>query len=461
MSVVIIQGPQSGEYYTKAQLPSFKVRSNGTLDVEVLSNNTTIFSGSYMPDFNNTVEFDIIDVLDTLLATKFDGSYSYVQNNFILSPVVRLSDNDNSATVTFKVMNINARIKSFDAIRQNFLTLQPAVKKITARTPERLTYLFSEAGQKVMLRFYRKNGTDETVTLYSFNMSVSMCVTLDVSFMTVIQYSNTFSDNIRPYYDVFVVDAKNTRISNTQRYLLGDESGREVYYMFTNSLGGIDTISCLGHLVESAAVQYNIGEMSGSLVQLDDSVDRVERSQVSGYVPAKQSGWIVDFVMTKGFKAVYYPETGKLRRIVLKESGTEINNHEVFTSFTFTYQYVDGDCVEFEPNPIEAQQLIVTTKIDKSIEVETPSRTIEIDYNESQNRSETGIMECTTSSGMMIQVVAHGYITVFTSTDKETWTPMETVFVESSTIRVYDHATQGSYWKVEGECKIESIKILT
>ena len=461
MSVVIINGPQSGAYYTKAQLPAFNVQCSGNLEVQVSRGGVVLFTGSYAPDFSSEVEFDIKDILDTSLSTKMPVSEATYQDKFYQSISVKLGDNDGTVTRSFAVMNMKAKIASFSSMQMNFLTFQPAVKKITSDTPEYLTYLFKN-GDQLKVKFYRKNGTTEVATLLAMpeDLSLRMCVTFDVSLKNMMKYSNTWTSVLKPYYDVFVEDRGGKQITNIQRYQMVDASGREQYYLFANALGGVDTITCMGHLTQSPDVEYNIGDLESGLVQLDDTDDTVNYKQNSGYISSSYKKWVLDFLMTKGLKCHYNPETGKFNMIVIKEGDSEINNHDGFTSFDFTYRMVDGDVLDFEPKPIEAQSLVVTSRMAETIEYESPARSIDIDYDDTKKESTTGVMECTSTSGMMLQVVANGYVSIYTSSDKNTWSLVETVFVEESTVRVYDYAVQGSFWRVVAECKISSIKML-
>lgn len=462
MSVVIVNGPLQGAYYTKAQLPAFKVHCKGSLDVLVRLNTTPYFSASYVPDFSDYVYFDIKDIIKASLLAKFSNNQDYFeQTNFNISLNVFLTDSENTISVAFNVMNINANIKSFCAITENFLTFQPSVKKITVNTPEYLTYFFTQKGQMMKAKIYRKNGTTETITLRWFGQTNNRCLTQDVSFKYIAEHSNSWISSMKPFYDVYVVDPQGNIISNVQRYQVVDETDREKYYLFANALGGIDTLTCIGQSVQSPEIEYNIGELADKLVQLDDSEDRVNYKQNSGYLSSKYKKWVLDFLMTKGLKCIYDQETGNYKNIVIKEQDSQINDHDGFTSFDFTYRMVDGDIMDFEPKPLGAEKLAVTSRMDETIEFESPSRTIEVDYNKSQDSSNTGSIECTSSSGLMLQIGANGYVSVYTSADNETWSLVETVLVNGSIIRLYDYAVQGSYWKVEATCKITMIKILT
>lgn len=461
MSIIVVNGPQANEYYAKAQVPEFKVKCSRHLDVAVrLPSGAVLFNASYAPGFSDYVYFDIKDILDASLFSTLENSINFKQSNFLLPIIVSLSDEDQDVNIPFKVMNIKAKIKGLSSLSRNFLTFQPSVKKINSQTPEHLTYLFTEQGQKLVVNFYLISGSQEKVTLYVNDSDSPECRTLDVSLKTVMQLSNTSSSQKKTYYDVYVVNSSGVRISNRQRYIYGDFSSREKYYLFANSLGGIDTLTCVGQRSIAPDVTYNIGDLTDVLVQLDDTDDIVKYKQNSGYFSRNDFKWAIDFVMSKGKKYVYDADDDIYTPIVIVDSNLGINDHDGFTTFDFSYRCVEGDEQIFEPAPASAQQIVVTSTMSKDISYEVNSRNIDVSYDSSKNAYDTDIMECTTSGGMMIQVASKdAQVSIYSSSNKSTWTLVETVYVEESTIRQFDNAPEGSYWRVESNKEITMIKM--
>jgi len=75
----------------------------------------------------------------------------------------------------------------------------------------------------------------------------------------------------------------------------------------------------------------------------------------------------------------------------------------------------------------------------------------ELSHYSKDNVMQSSDIYCNTGDGLLIEVDTDGYFNVFTSTDKETWSLVEQVTVKCRTIRQYDYAVPGSYWKVESE----------
>lgn len=458
----LISGPAQDGYYTKSHLPSLEVYSDRDFVLGVYYREDTLFVGSYACHYNH-IFIDIKDIISEFLShTLRFGESSVLQEDFWKSFNVWIHNDTEELDFYFYVLNINSRISSLSAISKSFLTFQPDVKYITRQSPEYLSYYFTVQDSKMIVRFYYNDGSNETITLFDFSNEVAIhkeCVMQDVSCEYVWSLSNRPSSQRKMYYDVFVVDAKGHAITTKQRYVVGDETGREKYFIFCNALGGIDTLIFGGQNSAKPSVEYNIGSFNDVLQQLDDSDDFIEYTQNTGYFSREMFRQIVDFAMSKTPKFIFNPDEQTYKRIVMTDSDPDINDRESFSSFTFKYRIAEQDYLELENKVVEAQELIVASKVSKEITYETGSRNIEVTYDSAKNSYDTDVMECTASGGMSIQVATNGTVSVYTSTDKKTWSLVETVFVEGSTIRPYDYAPEGSYWKVESTGKITMIKM--
>lgn len=458
----LLQAPASMGYYTKPQLPIFRVRSDSGFVCKLYAYGELLFTGSYDYQLGD-VYVDVRDIVDeALFHTTRMGYNTVLQEDFCKLFDMAITNEDDTWRRSFYVMNIATKVSGITAISKSFLTFQPDVKYITRQSPEYLSYYFTVQDSKMIVRFYYNDGSNETITLFDFSDEIAIhqeCVMQDVSCEYVWSLSNRPSSQRKMYYDVFVVDAKGHAITTKQRYVVGDETGREKYFLFCNALGGIDTLIFGGQNSAKPSVEYNIGSFNDVLQQLDDSDDFIEYTQNTGYFSREMFRQIVDFAMSKTPKFIFNPDEQTYKRIVMTDSDPDINDRESFSSFTFKYRIAEQDYLELENKVVEAQELIVASKVSKEITYETGSRNIEVTYDSAKNSYDTDVMECTASGGMSIQVATNGTVSVYTSTDKKTWSLVETVFVEGSTIRPYDYAPEGSYWKVESTGKITMIKM--
>ena len=458
----LLQAPASMGYYTKPQLPIFRVRSDSGFVCKLYAYGELLFTGSYDYQLGD-VYVDVRDIVDEALFHTIRMGYNTVlQEDFCKLFDMAITNEDDTWRRSFYVMNIATKVSGITAISKSFLTFQPDVKYITRQSPEYLSYYFTVQDSKMIVRFYYNDGSNETITLFDFSDEIAIhqeCVMQDVSCEYVWSLSNRPSSQRKMYYDVFVVDAKGHAITTKQRYVVGDETGREKYFIFCNALGGIDTLIFGGQNSAKPSVEYNIGSFNDVLQQLDDSDDFIEYTQNTGYFSREMFRQIVDFAMSKTPKFIFNPDEQTYKRIVMTDSDPDINDRESFSSFTFKYRIAEQDYLELESKVVEAQELIVASKVSKEITYETGSRNIEVTYDSAKNSYDTDVMECTASGGMSIQVATNGTVSVYTSTDKKTWSLVETVFVEGSTIRPYDYAPEGSYWKVEATDKITMIKM--
>lgn len=74
-----------------------------------------------------------------------------------------------------------------------------------------------------------------------------------------------------------------------------------------------------------------------------------------------------------------------------------------------------------------------------------------VSHESKQDVAEYQNIYCNTGDGLLIEVETNGILRVYTSTDRNSWTLVESIVVNGRTIRQYDYAVNGSYWKVEGE----------
>ena len=458
----LLQAPASMGYYTKPQLPIFRVKSDSGFVCKLYAYGELLFTGSYDYQLGD-VYVDVRDIVDEALFHTIMMGYNTVwQEDFCKLFDMAITNENETWRRSFYVMNIATKVAGITAISKSFLTFQPDVKYITRQSPEYLSYYFTVQDSKMIVRFYYNDGSNETITLFDFSDEIAIhkeCVMQNVSCEYVWSLSNRPSSQRKMYYDVFVVDAKGHAMTTKQRYVVGDETGREKYFLFCNALGGIDTLIFGGQNSAKPSVEYNIGSFNDVLQQLDDSDDFIEYTQNTGYFSREMFRQIVDFAMSKTPKFFFNPDEQTYERIVMTDSDPDVNDRESFSSFTFKYRIAEQDYLKLESKVVEAQELIVASKVSKEISYETGSRNIEVTYDSSKNSYDTDVMECTASGGMRIQVATNGTVSVYTSTDKKTWSLVETVFVEGSTIRPYDYAPEGSYWKVESTGKITMIKM--
>ncbi|MBQ8221830.1 MAG: hypothetical protein IJZ87_00565 [Bacteroidales bacterium] len=464
MSIILRNAPKQQGYYTIPDLPVFRLRCTLPITAEVSyihnGNIKNIFSGSYVPGLNNNIEIDLKDILQALLSSevpKFHLSY-ITQYNFMKEIYVLFKDDDGQIERTFNLLNINATISSSTidvVIGKQFLTLQTDVKEVTVDSPEFLTYFYAGDVKKLIAKFYNNNGTSEVVTLYTWKGNNASAITHNVSYREVIKHSNSDSSNKKPFYDIYVVDESNQRISLIQRYVFRESTGRENYYLFYNYFGGLDTFITTGDKKQKPEVTFDIARRSSGLIQLDNTEDHITWNQKSGYFSINNIYVVTDFLLNKKDKYIYTPDNVSCCKIVVTGHDASFNKKDSFTSFSFTYRKTT-DIPEIEDFVVEIQQLIIDN-MSQSMPLEMPKRGVNVHNNNDSFTTEP--IECTMNSVLMY-IETKGFLSVYTSTNAETWTLIDHVLVENNTVRAFEDLTIGSYLKVESETPITNIDIL-
>lgn len=464
MSIILRNAPKQHGYYTIPDLPDFRLRCTLPITAEVgyihNGNIKNIFSSSYVPGLNYYIEINFKDILQTLLSSevpKFHLSFM-TQFDFTKEIHVVFKDEDGQIERTFNILNINATISSSDTavvIGKRFLTLQPDVKEVTVDSPEFLTYFYTGNIKKLVAKFYNINNTTEIVTLYTWKGGI-VAITHNVSYREVMKRSNTDSSIKKPFYDIYVVDESNQRISVIQRYVFRESTGRENYYLFYNYLGGLDTFITTGDNIQNPEVTFDIARTSSGLIQLDNTDDHIAWNQKSGYFSIDNINVVTDFLLSKKDKYRYAPENVSCCKIVLTGHDASFNKKDSFTSFSFTYRK-KTDIPEIEDFVLEVQQLIVEKMQTQSMPLEMPKRGVNVHNNNDSCTTEP--IECTMNS-VLIYIETKGYLSVYISTDAKTWTLIDKILVENNTVRAFEDLNIGSYLKVESENPITNLDIL-
>lgn len=465
MSIVLKKAPKIQGYYSIPDLPEFRLRCTLPMTAEVYymqySKLKKVFAGSYTPGINLEVCIDFKEILKTLLASeepKFHLEY-FTQYDFIKEIHVVFKDAEKELERVFYITDINATSQvDIDVVfSKRFLTFQPDVKETTVDSPEFLSYFYTgEKVRKLVAKFYLKAGGSEIVTLYSWNAKKIEMVTHNVSYRQILKLSNTSSSEKKPFYDIYIVDENNQRISVIQRYVFRESTGRENYYLFYNSLGGLDSLITTGDIFQKPDVSYDVVRTSSGLIPLDNTEDHITYNQKSGYFSIDNIPYVIDFVLSKKNKYLFNPEDKACHRIVMTENDSSFNKKESFTSFSFSYRKMN-DIPAVDDSVIEVQELVVENMQAQSMPLEMPKRGVNV--QETENLCTCDPIECTLNSVLMY-IETEGLLSVYTSVDAETWTLIDQVLVHGNTMRSIEQLTIGSYLKIESETTINNIDTL-
>lgn len=305
---------------------------------------TNIVQHTYTPNDKNRITLSVKDIILPLLSFEVkDSSEPYVQPNIMKSFVATLYEvgsEDSKKEFTFSVIRAGVDRLSDSAtnfLKNNFLTWQPQVKAVTYYSPEFLTY-YATAPSVMKCKAYMWNGTayEEKEVILMNHMNAGTVYTVPVQYAII---AKKIGGSIQPsYYDIWVEQDGN-RVTYVQRYYASDmKSEEEEWFLFENSLGGVDCFRAYGNSENTAEHTHNVAE-----IEEDSEEYRVDTTRKfkknTGFLDKKERLWLLDFFPSLG-KYVYHGNS--LRKITVTESDVNYEAKELPSDYTFTYKYSDA-----------------------------------------------------------------------------------------------------------------------
>lgn len=327
---------------------AFEIFSTSKADVvfalRYKGSSANIVQHTYTPNDKNRITLSVKDIILPLLSFEVkDSSEPYAQPNIMKSFVATLYEVGSEGSkkeFTFSVIRAGVDRLSDSAtnfLKNNFLTWQPQVKAVTYYSPEFLTY-YATATSVMKCKAYMWNGTayEEKEVVLMNHMNAGTVYTVPVQYAII---AKKIGGSIQPsYYDIWV-EQDGERVTYVQRYYASDmKSEEEEWFLFENSLGGVDCFRAYGNSENTAEHTHNVAE-----IEEDSEEYRVDTTRKfkknTGFLDKKERLWMLDFFPSLG-KYVYYGNS--LRKITVTESDVNYEAKELPSNYTFTYKYSDA-----------------------------------------------------------------------------------------------------------------------
>jgi hypothetical protein len=327
---------------------AFEIFSTSKADVvfalRYQGSSENIVQHTYTPNDKNRITLSVKDIILPLLSFEVkDSSEPYVQPHIMKSFVATLYEvgsEDSKKEFTFSVIRAGVDRLSDSAtnfLKNNFLTWQPQVKAVTYYSPEFLTY-YATAPSVMKCKAYMWNGTayEEKEVVLMGHMNAGTVYTVPVQYAII---AKKIGGSIQPsYYDIWV-EQDGKRVTYVQRYYASDmKSEEEEWFLFENSLGGVDCFRAYGNSENTAEHTHNVAE-----IEEDSEEYRVDTTRKfkknTGFLDKKERLWMLDFFPSLG-KYVYHGSA--LRKITVIESDVNYEAKELPSNYTFTYKYSDA-----------------------------------------------------------------------------------------------------------------------
>ena len=327
---------------------AFEIFSTSKADVvfalRYKGSSANIVQHTYTPNDKNRITLSVKDIILPLLSFEVkDSSEPYAQPNIMKSFVATLYEVGSEGSkkeFTFSVIRAGVDRLSDSAtnfLKNNFLTWQPQVKAVTYYSPEFLTYYATETSV-MKCKAYMWNGTayEEKEVVLMNHMNAETVYTVPVQYAII---AKKIGGSIQPsYYDIWV-EQDGKRVTYVQRYYASDmKSEEEEWFLFENSLGGVDCFRAYGNSENTAEHTHNVAE-----IEEDSEEYRVDTTRKfkknTGFLDKKERLWMLDFFPSLG-KYVYHGNS--LRKITVTESDVNYEAKELPSNYTFTYKYSDA-----------------------------------------------------------------------------------------------------------------------
>lgn len=312
-------------------LKPFVLQSSTAVAFTLEVGGSQVLNETYYPGNGNLIEIDLREVVESYLSFTFPSSDVFNQTLLVRSFTAKFD----GQTVSFNAIRAGkARLNqsASEFLKENFLTWQPQVKPVTYYSPEWLTYYAVETC-RIKLKAYFEDGTSSETTLSS--PSAGTCYTLNLQYGVV---SGKFSGKRPTYYDVWVESTGGQRLTYVQRYIGSQRrSEDENWYLFENSLGGLDSLRAYGALEDAPEYEHNVSQLDGVLTEYRVDTNR-KHTRNTGYLTPQESAWLQDMFSSRQKYA--YTASGYYK-IVFTASDGGRSSTDLPSSYSFTYQFAE------------------------------------------------------------------------------------------------------------------------
>ncbi|MHC1781022.1 MAG: hypothetical protein AB9922_12385 [Bacteroidales bacterium] len=310
-----------------SNLRRFEIAASSETRFILSQGESVLIDESYHPNPDGRIIIDVKEVVNANLSTQLPSGDIFLQTG-ICKP--------------FKA-DIGGQIVEFSAIKAgvenpsetpglflsaNWLTWQPQSKKVTYNQPEWLTY-YAVINAVIKVRFHLKDGSPVIHTLH--NIPAGACYTYNMQFAHVM---TLVEGDKYGYYDVYAEDTSGNRLTYIQRYVYKQEESNDEYFIFINSLGGIDTANLTGESRFSPEIEHVEGVYDDVSCQVPGkSIRKFEKN--SGWLAKNEAAWLFD-LLNSHFR--YILSNGTLKRITVFESSVDDTSQEDMKSIILTYR---------------------------------------------------------------------------------------------------------------------------
>lgn len=328
--MAIIQKPDALSML--GNMKKFIVSSGSQISFELKEGSTVLLAATYEPGTDGKATIDVKDIIESRLKYNILHTARHEQTE-IVKTFTAVIDGVSSSFKVIRAGVANLADTPSNWLRGNFLTWQPQNKKVTYHSPEWLTYYAQEACS-IMLKAYFPDDTVQNINLgaceagkaFTFNLQYALIV-------------GTLGQNYPTHYEVWAENLSGTRLTYIQRYLYSDPlSELEQWFLFENSLGGLDTLRAYGDSDFTGNHEHKLSSVDDVLSEYDIDTERLYNKN-TGFLDEYERKWLLDYFPSKR-KYIYH--SASIRPIVVKDSDVKYSASDLPSSYNFTYKFSDA-----------------------------------------------------------------------------------------------------------------------
>jgi hypothetical protein len=308
---------------------SFILSASSAVGFVLKKGDTVLFERSYMPGGDSLITVDVKDVVETSLGFLLDVANPVYTQPSLAADFTAVIDGE---PYTFRVVRCgvaNLADTASNFLKLHFLSWQPKVKKVTYYSPEWLTY-YAVQDSVIKLKATFENTMTREITLTT--VTAGNAVTLNLQYAYV---AGLLGGAYPLYYEVWA-GSGSVVFTEKQFYSLQDIlSEDEGWYLFENSLGGIDSFRAYGVNKLKAEHAHMRATFGDEIKEYDVEVER-KYTRNTGYLNDYELRWMLDFSPSR-VKWAY--EKNAFRKIVLTEDEVGYASNDLPGSYSFTYVF--------------------------------------------------------------------------------------------------------------------------
>jgi hypothetical protein len=331
MSAINI-GPD--ELSLSGNIKKFEIASTAEVIFILNLGATVILNEKYQPDASGIVVIDVKATIERILEINIPTDAIQVTEQINGTGVFTASVD--GTLWEFKVIKGGVAELGTDAstwLNTHLLTWQPQIKKVLQSQPEWIGLYPITAGN-LMITAYMSDGNSWTSTYYS--PDPNKLYSINTSWTALASWDGG-SGYIA--WDVWYADTNGVALTPVMRYQLHKPGDEENIYVWANTIGGIDSISCTGYKEEDFKLVHQNALFDDDTI-LEYDVDKArEIRQSTGFLNEKEKRWIADFFCSRN-KYALRPD-GLLKKIAVVASKIITTDQNDQFDLEFTYRFTD------------------------------------------------------------------------------------------------------------------------